>query len=224
MDSPPEEAPDQDAAEQEEEWEDDDDDGEEGDGYIYFFSFSIKQTNIKALTFGLWYISEFSGKTPAFVKEKRTFYQPDSPTLTPVSKKVQLSVTNEVVPPAKPKQARRNKTKVSTGKPVLSKNYLMSVFRHFSKTKVSSDVFPVLNDIMDTFFDRMAQDLETYAAHAKRKTIEVEDAILLLRRQGHVNDKVPVEVLIEKYLRMEQRKLLIPIATSGNVVVPKKRR
>ncbi|XP_024141436.1 centromere protein T [Oryzias melastigma] len=196
MDSPPEEAPDQDAAEQEEEWEDNDDDGEE----------------------------EFSGKTPAFVKEKRTFYQPDSPTLTPVSKKVQLSVTNEVVPPAKPKQARRNKTKVSTGKPVLSKNYLMSVFRHFSKTKVSSDVFPVLNDIMDTFFDRMAQDLETYAAHAKRKTIEVEDAILLLRRQGHVNDKVPVEVLIEKYLRMEQRKLLIPIATSGNVVVPKKRR
>lgn len=90
MDSPPEEAPDQDAAEQEEEWEDNDDDGEEGDGYIYFFSFSIKQTNIKALTFGLWYISEFSGKTPAFVKEKRTFYQPDSPTLTPVSKKVQL--------------------------------------------------------------------------------------------------------------------------------------
>ena len=43
-------------------------------------------------------------------------------------------------------------------------------------------------------------------------------------RQGYVNDKVPVEVLIEKYLRMEQRKLLIPIATSGNVVVPNRRR
>lgn len=35
---------------------------------------------------------------------------------------------------------------------------------------------------MNKFFDRMAQDLETYAAHAKRKTIDVEDAILLLRR------------------------------------------
>uniref|UniRef100_A0A3P9L5E3 CENP-T/Histone H4 histone fold domain-containing protein n=1 Tax=Oryzias latipes TaxID=8090 RepID=A0A3P9L5E3_ORYLA len=196
-DSPPEEARDQDAAEQEEEWEDEDD-GEES--------------------------HEFSGKTPAFVKEKRTFFQPDSPTLTPLSKNVQLSVTNEVVPPAKPKQARRKRTKVSTGKGVLPKAYLMSVFRHFSKTKVSPDVYPVLNEIMNKFFDRMAQDLETYAAHAKRKTIDVEDAILLLRRQGYVNDKVPVEVLIEKYLRMEQRKLLIPIATSGNVVVPKKRR
>lgn len=45
-----------------------------------------------------------------------------------------------------------------------------------------------------------------------------------LFRQGYVNDKVPVEVLIEKYLRMEQRKLLIPIATSGNVVFPKRKR
>lgn len=47
--------------------------------------------------------------------------------------------------------------------------------------------------------------------------------VFLFCRQGHVNDKVPVEVLIEKYLRLEQRKLLIPIATRGNVVVPKKR-
>lgn len=38
-----------------------------------------------------------------------------------------------------------------------------------------------------------------------------------------MNDKVPVEVLIEKYLRFDQRKLLIPVATSGNVVIPKKR-
>lgn len=45
----------------------------------------------------------------------------------------------------------------------------------------------------------------------------------LFCRQGHVSDKVPLEVLIEKYLRLDQRKLLIPIATSGNVVVPKKR-
>lgn len=155
---------------------------------------------------------------------------------------------------------------------------------------------------MDKFLGRLADDLETYAVHAKRKTIEVEDAELLLRRwvfytmeytsmiivsatrvwimgqwflpgcsfieyygfiflifgtdchiarnlnqtwltlciyfltftftdvffslcrQGYVNDKVPVEVLIEKYLRMEQRKLLIPIATNGNVVIPKTRK
>ncbi|KAM9837946.1 uncharacterized protein cenpt [Aulostomus maculatus] len=126
-------------------------------------------------------------------------------------------------PAAKPKQARRRRRRSSKREAALPKSYLMAVFRHFAKTKVSADVYPVLKEIMDKFFDRLADDLETYAAHAKRKTLEVEDAELLLKRQGHVNDKVPVEVLIEKYLRLDQRKLLIPIATSGNVVIPKKR-
>lgn len=35
---------------------------------------------------------------------------------------------------------------------------------------------------MNKFFERLAEDLETYAAHAKRKTIDVEDAKLLLKR------------------------------------------
>lgn len=39
-----------------------------------------------------------------------------------------------------------------------------------------------LSNRMDKFFVRLAEDLETYALHAKRKTIEVEDAELLLRR------------------------------------------
>lgn len=32
------------------------------------------------------------------------------------------------------------------------------------------------------YFERLADDLEAYAAHAKRKTIEVEDFELLMRR------------------------------------------
>lgn len=44
-----------------------------------------------------------------------------------------------------------------------------------------------LCDRMDKFFDRMVEDLETYAAHAKRKTIEVEDVKLLLRRFVYVS-------------------------------------
>ncbi|XP_054613214.1 centromere protein T isoform X2 [Dunckerocampus dactyliophorus] len=166
--------------------------------------------------------AEIPMKTPAFVRERRTFqvaYQASPTVLKP-----QASSTSNGVPLPKPKRVRKPKSttvKKGTGLP---KNYLMGVFRHFAKAKVSADVYPVLNEIMDKFFERMADDLETFAAHAKRKTIEVEDVELLLRRQGHVNDKVPVEVLIEKYLRMDQRKLLIPIATSGNVVIPKMRR
>lgn len=35
---------------------------------------------------------------------------------------------------------------------------------------------------MERYFDRLADDLEMFAAHAKRKTIEVEDVELLMRR------------------------------------------
>ncbi|XP_067432967.1 centromere protein T isoform X1 [Thunnus thynnus] len=161
-------------------------------------------------------------KTPAFVKEKRNFFLSDLLASPTAFKNIQSS--DEGLPPGKTKQVRQRKTGAAKRETGLPKSYLMNVFKHFAKTKVSADVYPVLKDIMDKFFDRLADDLETYAVHAKRKTIEVEDVELLLRRQGYVNDKVPVEVLIEKYLRMDQRKLLIPIATSGNNVVPKRRR
>ncbi|XP_058477976.1 centromere protein T isoform X2 [Solea solea] len=167
---------------------------------------------------------EFPCKTPAFVKEKRNFFFREHETSPSVLKNIQTSRTGEAVPAAKPKKVQK-KTRGPTKKQAcLPKSYLMSVFRHFAKTKVSPDVYPVLQETMDQFFDRMAEDLETYAHHAKRKTIDYEDVLLLLKRIGYVNDKVPVEVLIEKYLRMDQRRLLIPIATSGNVVVPRQRR
>ncbi|KAF1373886.1 hypothetical protein PFLUV_G00243580 [Perca fluviatilis] len=186
------------AAQQEEEWEDEEDE-EESD--------------------------EISSKTPAFVRQKMNFFQPDAQASPSVFKNIQASSsTGEAFSAPKPKQVRQRRKGPAKKEASLPKSYLMGVFKHFAKTNVSADVYPVLQDIMDKYFDRLAVDLETYAVHAKRKTIEVEDAELLLKRQGHVNDKVPVEVLIEKYLRMDQRKLLIPIATSGNVVIPKTRR
>ncbi|TWW81291.1 centromere protein T isoform X2 [Takifugu flavidus] len=152
-------------------------------------------------------------KTPAFVRKKRVFSQPFDHNVQPSGpSKSSPAKSKQVRKPPRPRKRQEG----------LPKSYLMNVFKHFAKTKVSADVYPVLNEVMDKFFERLAEDLETYAAHAKRKTIDVEDAKLLLKRQGHVSDKVPVEVLIEKYLRLEQRKLLIPIATSGNVVIPKK--
>ncbi|KAK2820373.1 hypothetical protein Q5P01_023332 [Channa striata] len=199
-DSSPDEAPAQDAAEQndvEEEEEEDEDEEEENE--------------------------EFPCKTPAFVREKINFFRTGPVVSTSVLNNIQASGTSKgstVAKPGKPIQRKRGPVKKEPGLP---KSYLMAVFKHFAKTKVSADVYPVLKEIMDKFFERLAEDLETYAHHAKRSTIEFEDTVLLLKRQGYVNDKVPVEVLIEKYLRMDQRRLLIPIATSGNVVIPKKR-
>ncbi|XP_026206377.1 centromere protein T isoform X2 [Anabas testudineus] len=193
--SHPRDASPEEADEQEEIWEDEDDG--EGD-------------------------EEIPCKTPAFVKEKRNFVHTDHLASPSLLKNIKSS-TSEAKPAAKPKQARKRRGGPAKKEPGLPKNYLMGVFKHFAKTKVSADVYPVLKEIMNTFFDRLAEDLETYAHHAKRSTIEFEDAVLLLKRQGYVNDKVPVEALIEKYLRMDQRRILIPIATSGNVVIPKKR-
>ncbi|KAM9424152.1 uncharacterized protein cenpt [Pholidichthys leucotaenia] len=160
-------------------------------------------------------------KTPPFVRQKINFFHAEP--VASQSVQARTSGTGESLPAAKPKQVRKRRRSAKKAG-IFPKTYLMNTFKHFAKTKVAADVYPVLNDVMDKFFDRMVEDLETYAGHAKRKTIEVEDAVLLLKRQGYVNDKVPVEVLIEKYLRMNQRKLLIPIATSGNVVVPKPRK
>ncbi|XP_061519991.1 uncharacterized protein cenpt [Phycodurus eques] len=164
---------------------------------------------------------EIPMKTPAFVREKRKTFQVPYP-ISPTVFKPQANSSTEAGPPVKPKRVRKRRSGgAQTMDGGLPKNYLMSTFRHFAKAKVSADVYPVIKETIDKFLERMADDLETFAVHAGRKTIEVEDVELLLRRQGHVNDKVPVEVLIEKYLRMDQRKLLIPVATSGNVVIPK---
>uniref|UniRef100_A0AAQ5XLX8 CENP-T/Histone H4 histone fold domain-containing protein n=1 Tax=Amphiprion ocellaris TaxID=80972 RepID=A0AAQ5XLX8_AMPOC len=197
-DASPEQPPAEEASEEEEDDCDDEEDDEEGE--------------------------EFPCKTPAFVREKRNFLQPEPSASPSVFKNIQASRTSEALTPAKPKQVKQRKKGPAKKTAGLPKSYLMAVFKHFAKTKVSADVYPVLSETTNKFFDRLVEDLETYAAHAKRKTIEVEDCILLLKRQGYVNNKVPVEVLIEKYLSMQQRKLLIPIATSGNVVIPKMRR
>ncbi|XP_067105422.1 centromere protein T [Osmerus mordax] len=163
---------------------------------------------------------ELSMKTPAFVRERRKAPSLDTLATPTVFRESQPSVS---VGGVKPKAVRK-KQAASTKDSGLPKSYIMSVFKHFAKTKVSADVYPVLKEIMERYFDRLSDDLETFAAHAKRKTIEVEDVELLLRRQGFVTEGTPVNVLIEKYLPMEYRKLLIPVATSGNQVIPKQKR
>eukprot|EP00063_Salmo_salar_P056405 XP_014031240.1 PREDICTED: retinitis pigmentosa 1-like 1 protein isoform X3 [Salmo salar] len=167
---------------------------------------------------------ELSMKTPAFVREKRNAL-PIDPLATPtILKDLQPSFSAGAAAAVKPKAVRGKRAGSAKKDPGLSKSYIMSVFKHFAKTKVSTDVYPVLKEIMELYFDRLADDLEMFAAHAKRKTIEVEDVELLMRRQGFVTDSMPVNVLIEKYLPMESQKLLIPVANSGNYVIPKPRR
>ncbi|XP_016424498.1 centromere protein T isoform X4 [Sinocyclocheilus rhinocerous] len=161
--------------------------------------------------------AELSMKTPAFVRQKRVFTSSIAQAMPTVLKEVNAGPAPQVAKRA-PSQKRQ------TGVDVLPKSYVMSMFKHFAKTRVASDIYPAINEILKKYFERLADDLEAYSTHAKRKTIEVEDFELLLRRQGFVTDSTPVNILIEKYLPLEYRKLLIPVATSGNKVMPKQRR
>ncbi|XP_073727590.1 uncharacterized protein cenpt isoform X2 [Misgurnus anguillicaudatus] len=161
--------------------------------------------------------AELSMKTPAFVKQKRVITNASAHATPTVLKELNSGPAPQVTK-RQPRQKRK------TGSDVLPKSYVMSVFKHFAKTKVASDVYPAINEILKKYFDRLADDLEVYATHAKRKTIEIEDFELLMRRQGFVTDSMPVNILIEKYLPLEYRKLLIPVATSGNKVVPNQKR
>ncbi|KAI1889985.1 hypothetical protein AGOR_G00168550 [Albula goreensis] len=168
---------------------------------------------------------ELSMETPAFIRERKRVQTP-GPVATPNFLKDMMEARRppQDAPAAKPKPKRKPRAAPSQQSKGLPKSYIMSTFKHFAKTAVSSDTYPVLKDIMDKYFDRLADDLEAYATHANRKTIEVEDVELLMRRQGFVTDSMPVDVLIEKYLPREYRTLLKPMATSGNKVIPKQRR
>ncbi|KAG7327132.1 hypothetical protein KOW79_008738 [Hemibagrus wyckioides] len=159
---------------------------------------------------------ELSMQTPGFIRQRKQVSTPGALATPTVLKALNAGPAAKAVKPRQKRQPR------SAG--VLPKSYVMSVFKHFAKSKVASDVYPVISDILQRYFDRLADDLEAYSAHAKRKTIEVEDVELLMRRQGFVTDSMPVNVLIEKFLPLEYRKLLIPVATSGNKVVPDQRR
>ncbi|XP_031425611.2 centromere protein T isoform X2 [Clupea harengus] len=154
---------------------------------------------------------ELGQQTPAFVKqrkEEQTILRSASPVLS--------TDPRPVAGKSKPRQGRRR-----AADPTLPKSYVQNMFKHFAKTQVSKDVYPVVNEILQKYFKRVTEDLEAFASHAKRRTIEKEDVELLMRRQGFLTDRSPVNVLIEKFLPMEYRKLLIPIATSGNKVIPK---
>ncbi|XP_022107287.1 centromere protein T-like isoform X2 [Acanthaster planci] len=96
-----------------------------------------------------------------------------------------------------------------------------SILSHFSKARVSKEAVAAVEKGVETFFKRLSNDLTAYSRHAHRQTIEQSDVELLMRRQGLIRDQQSMYALIEKYLPMEYRQELIPMATAGNKVTPK---
>ncbi|NXG01019.1 CENPT protein, partial [Sakesphorus luctuosus] len=119
-----------------------------------------------------------------------------------------------------PKRSRTYQRKPC--EPQVSRSLIKEIFSHFVKMPVTRDAFTIVEKCSERYFKQLSSDLEAYTNHAGRKTVETADLELLMRRQGLVTDKMPLRVLIERYLPLEYRKLLIPLAVSGNKVTPLK--
>ncbi|XP_054253165.1 centromere protein T [Indicator indicator] len=99
-------------------------------------------------------------------------------------------------------------------------SWVKKVFSHYAKMPVAREAFRIVEKCSERYFKQLSNDLEAYANHAGRRTVEMADLEVLMRRQGLVTDRVPMQVLIERHLPLEYRMLLIPVAVSGNKVIP----
>ena len=72
----------------------------------------------------------------------------------------------------------------------------------------------------EIYLKHASEDLAVFARHAGRRTIEVEDVILLLRRQRHISESQGFEYLVNTYLPLEYIEELLPCAVAGKRIVP----
>ncbi|XP_074737428.1 centromere protein T isoform X5 [Strix uralensis] len=159
---------------------------------------------------------EVSMKTPTFVRAAA--YKPLLSTPHPAKPAVPKSPLQPLQ--AKPVPKSSGVPQRKTREPEVASSLIKKIFSHYVKMPVTRDAFKIVEKCSERYFRQVCNDLEAYTNHAGRKTVEKADLEVLMRRQGLVTDKMPLHVLIERYLPLEYRKLLIPVAVSGNRVVP----
>ncbi|XP_010163206.1 centromere protein T, partial [Antrostomus carolinensis] len=159
---------------------------------------------------------EVSMKTPAFVRAAAN--KPLLSTPRPAKPAAPKSPRQPLRAKPVPKSSGRARKK--TCEPEIASSLIKRIFSHYVKMPVSRDALKIVEKCSERYFKQLSNDLEAYSSHAGRKTVEMADLEVLMRRQGLVTDKMPLHVLIERYLPLEYRKLLIPMAVSGNKVIP----
>nr|XP_010345098.2 centromere protein T [Saimiri boliviensis boliviensis] len=161
---------------------------------------------------------ELVSSTPESLQARRhhQFLEPDPPPGAAV-------LSSE---PAEPLLVRRSPKPRTTGprpQQALHKaglSHYVKLFSFYAKMPMERKALEMVEKCLDKYFQHLCDDLEVFAAHAGRKTVKPEDVELLMRRQGLVTDQVSLHVLVERYLPLEYRQLLIPCASSGNSVFP----
>ena len=72
----------------------------------------------------------------------------------------------------------------------------------------------------EVYLKQCSEDLATYTSHAGRKTMEVDDAILLMKRQRFIGGTDTFEYLVNTHLPLEYVEVLLPCAVAGKKIVP----
>uniref|UniRef100_A0A674HMZ8 Centromere protein T n=1 Tax=Taeniopygia guttata TaxID=59729 RepID=A0A674HMZ8_TAEGU len=158
---------------------------------------------------------EVSMKTPAFVRAPAQNLLSTPHVAKPAAPSSPLKLLK---PKTVPKKLRTSEKKPR--EPQIPRSLIKEIFRHFAKMPVTRDAFQIVEKCSERYFKQLSNDLEAYTHHAGRKTVEAADLEVLMRRQGLVTDKMPMNVLIERFLPLEYRMLLIPVAVGGNKVIP----
>uniref|UniRef100_UPI00358FACD0 uncharacterized protein isoform X2 n=1 Tax=Myxine glutinosa TaxID=7769 RepID=UPI00358FACD0 len=97
---------------------------------------------------------------------------------------------------------------------------IKNVLSRYSCCPAKPAIVRAVQERFPEFLAQMCDDLEAYALHAGRKTVLPADVELLLKRQGHITDTMPLEALIWQHLPMQDRALLIPSACAYNRLEP----
>ncbi|KAK8122283.1 centromere kinetochore component CENP-T-domain-containing protein [Apiospora sp. TS-2023a] len=71
------------------------------------------------------------------------------------------------------------------------------------KSKISPDTVDAIMQATDWFFEQIGDDLQAYAKHAGRKTIDESDMITLMRRQRQTNSSTTPFALAQRHLPRE---------------------
>ncbi|XP_030812013.1 LOW QUALITY PROTEIN: centromere protein T [Camarhynchus parvulus] len=158
---------------------------------------------------------EVSMKTPAFVRAPARNLLLSAKPAKPAAPRSPLQLLQRKTVPKRLATSQKKPRE-----PQVPRSLIKEIFRHFAKMPVTREAFQIVEKCSERYFKQLSDDLEAYSRHAGRKTVEAADLEVLMRRQGLVTDKMPLRVLIERYLPLEYRRLLIPVAVSGNKVMP----
>lgn len=92
--------------------------------------------------------------------------------------------------------------------PSLPAGVVKRLAQNFAKTsgakgKISPDAMQAIVQASEWFFEQLGGDLEAYAKHAGRKTIDESDVLTLMKRQRQVNSQTTPFALAQRHLPRE---------------------